>query len=264
VEQETRAEALTMPVAEKASDESVPAREDDLATKEEPLLTDSANRPAGTHGEFMRSDRNARRQFRPIIGAAAAIVLLTGFAGLLYSQRGAFSHSALSDNVAAPVVSKSTVINPTQLAARAIEAKSFTINPQLPLPAPQVEPAYVSSRNVPTARLEKPTNVPAAGEKLTAHPTPIKPSPPEGKESEPPPRADKQKHPSTVGEFLVADASFVRSKPTSNAEIIATLEPGTHINIAGQTGEYYRVHSLGREPVRGYVHKEDAFFKQKR
>ncbi len=263
VEQEARSEALAIPVAEKALRESVPAQEKDLATNEEPLLMDSANRPGDAHGEFMRSER-ARRRFRPIIGAAAAIVLLTGFAGFLYSQRGALSHSVLSDKVAAPVAGKSAVMNQTQLAARAIEAKSFTIHPQPALPAPHVEPAYVSSQNVSTARLEKTTNVPRPEEKQTAQPAPIKPIASQGKESAPPARADKQKHPSTTGEFLVAGASFVRSKPTSNAEIIATLEPGTHIDIAGQTGEYYRVRSLGRETVRGYVHKEDAFFQQKR
>ena len=37
-------------------------------------------------------------------------------------------------------------------------------------------------------------------------------------------------------------------------------EPGTHITVAGRTGEYYRIRTLGTERIRGYVHKEDAFF----
>jgi hypothetical protein len=62
------------------------------------------------------------------------------------------------------------------------------------------------------------------------------------------------------GYYFVAGASFVRAQPAASAEIIATLKPGTRISIAGRTGEYYRVRSLGAENIRGYVHREDAFF----
>jgi hypothetical protein len=81
------------------------------------------------------------------------------------------------------------------------------------------------------------------------------------KRSASPQRADRRNAPST-GYFFVAGASFVRSKPASGAEIIATLEPGTRIAVAGRTGEYYRIRSLGPENIRGYVHHEDAFFER--
>jgi len=42
--------------------------------------------------------------------------------------------------------------------------------------------------------------------------------------------------------------------------VIATLRPGTRIQVVGRTGEYFRVRSLDNEAIRGYVHKEDAFF----
>jgi type II secretory pathway predicted ATPase ExeA len=60
--------------------------------------------------------------------------------------------------------------------------------------------------------------------------------------------------------FAVVGNSYVREKPASKAEIIATLRPGTRIQVVGRTGEYFRVRSLDNEGIRGYVHKEDAFF----
>ena len=60
----------------------------------------------------------------------------------------------------------------------------------------------------------------------------------------------------------VFDASFVRDKPRSDANITGMLEPGTRIRVQSKTGDYFRVRSLDkdREPISGYVHREDAFF----
>jgi len=60
--------------------------------------------------------------------------------------------------------------------------------------------------------------------------------------------------------FAVVGNSYVREKPASKADVIATLRPGTRIQVVGRTGEYFRVRSLDNEGIRGYVHKEDAFF----
>jgi general secretion pathway protein A len=60
--------------------------------------------------------------------------------------------------------------------------------------------------------------------------------------------------------FAVVGNSYVREKPASKAEVIATLRPGTRIQVVGRSGEYFRVRSLDNEAIRGYVHKEDAFF----
>jgi type II secretory pathway predicted ATPase ExeA len=60
--------------------------------------------------------------------------------------------------------------------------------------------------------------------------------------------------------FAVIENSYVREKPASKAEVIATLRPGTRIQVVGRAGEYFRVRSLDNEAIRGYVHKEDAFF----
>ena len=65
-----------------------------------------------------------------------------------------------------------------------------------------------------------------------------------------------------VGNFDVVRDSFVRNTPRANADIIATLEPGTHVNVVGRNGDYYVVQSTGTQSLRGYVHREDAFFRR--
>ena len=42
--------------------------------------------------------------------------------------------------------------------------------------------------------------------------------------------------------------------------IITTLLSSTRIQITGRIGEYYTIRSLDTKGIRGYVHKEDAFF----
>ncbi len=64
-----------------------------------------------------------------------------------------------------------------------------------------------------------------------------------------------------LGNFEVLEKSFVRDTPESDAEIIATLQPGSWVRVESKTGSYLRVRSLNDPQVRGYVHEEDAFFK---
>lgn len=62
--------------------------------------------------------------------------------------------------------------------------------------------------------------------------------------------------------YRVNGASFLRNRPTANAEIVDTLQPGIRIAIISKSGEYFRVRSLGDANVFGFVHKEDAFFER--
>jgi hypothetical protein len=64
--------------------------------------------------------------------------------------------------------------------------------------------------------------------------------------------------------FRVGATSFLRSKPTANADIIDSLHPGVRIEVTNLDGEYFAVRALGNENVHGYVHKEDAFFERLR
>jgi general secretion pathway protein A len=60
----------------------------------------------------------------------------------------------------------------------------------------------------------------------------------------------------------VVSASLVRSKPADKAEIISTLEPGSRVTVLAKSRDYYLVRSFD-PPIRGYVHREDAFFDRK-
>ena len=65
-----------------------------------------------------------------------------------------------------------------------------------------------------------------------------------------------------LGTFeVVGPSSFVRGTPRSNAKIIATLQPPAEVKVVSVNGDYLRIQALveGRT-IRGYVHREDAFF----
>jgi general secretion pathway protein A len=77
-------------------------------------------------------------------------------------------------------------------------------------------------------------------------------------------KSGSQKGESSLGIFEVVGASYVRDKPASEAEIIATLQPGTRIQVLAQTRDYFQVRSLEDRAIRGYVHREDAFFERRK
>ena len=71
----------------------------------------------------------------------------------------------------------------------------------------------------------------------------------------------KREQSSFLGNFEVVQDSFLRDKPESNAAI-TTLPPGTRIRVESKNGDYFRVRSLNDPELRGYVHREDAFFER--
>lgn len=73
----------------------------------------------------------------------------------------------------------------------------------------------------------------------------------------------KREQPAFVGNFEVVQESFLRDKPGSNSAVTA-LPPGTRVRVEGKEGDYLRVRSLSDPGLRGYVHREDAFFERVR
>jgi len=71
----------------------------------------------------------------------------------------------------------------------------------------------------------------------------------------------KREQPSILGNFEVVQDSFLRDKPESDAAI-TTLPPGTRVRVESKNGDYLRVRSLSDPELRGYVHREDAFFER--
>src|SRR5688572_6482028 len=262
VEQDIRARALTTPVAEKGPLESAPVKEGEPTTTEPPP-TELADRLADIRTKSVAPQKRTRYP-KEKFGALTAIVLLTVLAAFLYSHLDTFSVSGSHSSIA-PEDDGRTELAQVALAAPALEAKTETdTNPPPILPASDIEPIAVFNQSAPTPPLEKSTDIPPPDTKMGAHNVSAPPTVPEEKKPERPARDDQEEKGSQRANFVVVGPSFVRASPASSAKIIATLEPGTGINVAGKTGEYYRVRSLGQEIVRGYVHREDAFFERKR
>ena len=75
-----------------------------------------------------------------------------------------------------------------------------------------------------------------------------------------------KKKDSRLGTFeVVGQSSFVRGSPRADAKIIATLEPSTRIKVVSANGDYLHVQTVFEgKAIRGYVHREDAFFERPR
>jgi general secretion pathway protein A len=241
VKPEVHAGALPKPVETKESFESAQA-EDMLATEEDPL-------PAGIDDRLsaIRIDsKTSRKDFnalRPIFATLAAIVALSGLAAFFYSQRGTVSVSDSQRNVRAKIV---------------------TTKPQAIVPAPHAEALGVSDQKISSAPQKNATNGTAVEEIAAAEQFSKTPIAREVEKIAPPQRGDKLEAVSNSANFVVVGASFVRANPSANAEILTTLKPGTSIEATGPAGEYYLVRSIGTRTIRGYVHREDAFFERKR
>jgi general secretion pathway protein A len=178
------------------------------------------------------------RYLTSMIETWAALVLLTVLGGFLYSHSGALNWSEKStasgrDGGDRLTEARFASGDPPEASARGDSYRST---------------ATAASLRSPTERpkLPEPDRLTSASRK-TLGPAPRDPSTGNG----------------SSGNFFIAGTSFVRSKPTSSAEIIATLEPGTRVNVAGRTGPYYRIRSIGSEAIRGYIHQEDAFFERR-
>ena len=225
--------------------------------------------------------RMALRYSRHVPSAAAAMLLIVALGGFLYSylHKGALSHSGTAGIVGASVGvehkepdrgesprSAETTETPTTETPTIVATNSQPVaaTDSQPIAATeQIQPVAATEKNGFNAEAKQPVGVAAVEERVIAQPATVGPTPREDKQSTPPPAEQKEKE-SNKANFLVVGPSFVRAKPTASAAIIDTLEPGTPINVAGLTGEYYRVRSLGEKVIRGYIHREDAFFERKK
>jgi general secretion pathway protein A len=62
----------------------------------------------------------------------------------------------------------------------------------------------------------------------------------------------------------VVATSLLRKKPSAGAEIVSSLEPGSRVAVLSKSGDFYHVRSLDEKTIRGYVHREDAFFEHRK
>jgi hypothetical protein len=137
----------------------------------------------------------------------------------------------------------------------ALEPKSSAIIPQMKLSAPQTQRLSTPDQDA-SALIKEPINVFLSAENRSKDLDAGAVRPEKPRQAEPENRQESTKR----ANLAVTGNSFVRSSPTSNAKIITTLLPGTRIEVTGRMGEYYTIRSLDTKGIRGYVHKEDAFF----
>jgi hypothetical protein len=142
------------------------------------------------------------------------------------------------------------------LVPSALGPKSSAIIPRAKLSAPQSQTLSTPDQDASPLTNEKPINVLVAAVNASKDLDigAVRPKKPREGLSE-----NKQES-TSHGNLAVTGNSFVRSRPTSDAKIITTLLPGTRIQITGRMGQYYKIRSLDTMGIRGYVHKEDAFF----
>jgi len=240
--------------------------------KDDPLSNDSDDsslirKDAGTLSATVNCQEAPKRRkafithqwFRPTIGASVAIVLLTGLGIFLHQREWRFPLLGFNADGGVPRGGGRKDIKTIAVVASALEPKSSAIIPQAKLSAPQSQTLSTSDQDASPLTKENQMNVLVAA-------VPSKDLEAGGARPERPPQAlpeNKQKSPQRAN-LAVTDNSFVRSSPTSNAKIITTLPPGTRIQVTGRMGEYYTIRSLDKKGIRGYVHKEDAFFSSAR
>jgi len=278
-EREIWAQTLINPTAEKEGARAVQAEECDFSTTEEPIKTKSDYFPALIDGPAIVSAKNESR-VRQSIGALMIVVTLTILGVFLYSEKEGKVALELAGH------DESTVGNGGEenkyAKLRTADEISSRMIPQATPPEPST-PEPVGKNNADKSPTAADSKIAAADRQSAAAPLGTNetiyatvnnlnlqkiaagPTLGDDKQSENsgPRRDDKEKTPGT-GDFDVVAASFVRGKPTSNADIIATLKPGSHVNVSGRTGDYYQVRTLGNETIHGYVHREDAFFQKRK
>jgi hypothetical protein len=181
-----------------------------------------------------------RQWFRPTITASVAIVLLTGLGIFLYPGESRF-----------PLGGRK-VIKMIALIPPALERESSANITQVKLSAPRTQ--RLSTPDQDTSALIKDVLLTAENRSKDLDARAVRPEKP--REAQ----AENRKESTNRANLAVTGNSFVRSRPTSNAKIITTLLPGARIQVTGRMGEYYTIRSLDTKGIRGYVHKEDAFF----
>ena len=279
-EREIWVRTLIRPAAK--MDEAGAAHEEkgDLKTIEELIETESDNLAAHMDHPAIASAKD-ESHLRLSIGALMFVVMLTVLSVFFYSENRGKTALELASPNESPVGNGSKEIKHANLRVATVDEISSRTIPQTTTLSEPSTPEPIEKNNADTKpSLAAASKIPAANQHVGTAPLgtngpiyvranslnqqKIAAGPTLGdkqSENSSPRRDDKEKTPGT-GDFDVVAASFVRGKPTSNADIIATLEPGSHVNVSGRTGDYYRVRTLGNEIIYGYVHREDAFFEK--
>ena len=225
------------------------ARDLGLANRPEPNRGAAFTAPDIRHSAFQTtpstsSDPTAVMQpprrkslARVPIGLVLALLALGGAGGGLYSQqiKGYLGQVAATDNHPAATLD--------EYQNRPVRLRTSESELSLAL------------REGVTAVRAKPEDLPKDHAAPSSAPNSEQPQPQEN---------SPKKRDSRLGTFeVVGQSSFVRGSPRADAKIIATLEPSTRIKVVSARGDYLQVQAVFEgKAIRGYVHREDAFFER--
>jgi general secretion pathway protein A len=181
--------------------------------------------------------RNRNLAWVPV-GMVSALIALGGAGGALYSQ---------------------------QIKGYLGQEPSSRNRQPAPLPSHQNRPVMfrTSEPEISLELRQSVTPVQAKAEDLPKDPVIAQATAASSEQAQPQESSPKKKE-SRLGTFeVVGQSSFVRGSPRADAKIIATLEPSTRIKVLSAKGDYLQVQTVFEgKAIRGYVHREDAFFER--
>jgi len=204
----------------------------------------------------------------PVAGAIGLLLLVIG--NIVSSSQLAVIYSAASPGNRMPVAGVPIPQPQQERAGDGVESNGAAVAPQAAAPITSGPAQTQIAADQPMEqRKADPSNAPAGTNVKKTEPTnasqselqPKTNAPPEQPAKIPPDNRYENKPPAVT--LVVVGTSIVRDKPNDKAEIIGDLEPGSRVTVLAESRDYFLVRSLDTESIRGYVHREDAFFKRK-
>ena len=201
---------------------------------------------------------------------AAAIALLLLLLNIVSSSQLTGIYSVASTTKRATVID-----DPSGRAQQEQGTDSFKSNEAFVIPAPPPKPLIIAPQRVeieasqPWEAIETgPGKAPSNNGKNPEATNASQPKPPGDGEPRRAERADaagvnRKKGEDRAKTLKVVAASLLRDKPSASAHIISTLEPGSRVTVLATSRDFYHVRSTDERSIRGYVHREDAFFERK-
>ena len=226
-----------------------------------------------THFYVLPRERSAFSLFRsrwiPVAAAIGLLLLIIG--NIVSSSQLAVIYSAASTANRMPVAGVPIPQPQQERAGDSVESNGAAVAPQAAAPITSgPKQTQIATDQLMEERKADPRNAPAETNGKKTGPTNGLQSELQQYTNAPPEQAAKipadnrrENKPRAVT-LDVVGTSIVRDKPSDKARIIGDLEPGSRVKVLAESRDYFHVRSLDKKSIRGYVHREDAFFKRKK
>jgi len=225
-----------------------------------------------THFYVLPRERSAisllRSRWIPVAAAIGLLLLVIG--NIVSSSQFAAIYSAASTANRMPVAGVPIPQPQQERAGDSVKSNGAAVAPQAAPITSGPEQTQKATDQPMEERKADPSNAPAETNVKKFEPTnalqselrPKTNAPPEQPARIPPDNGHENKPPAVTLE--VVGTSIVRDKPSDKAKIIGDLEPGSRVTLLAESRDYFHVRSLDNQSIRGYVHREDAFFRRKK